>query len=259
MKIKFLTLNLFEGGKLFDNILKFLDKEKPDILALQEVYDGKDKKLAKNLRSMEVLKQFLNKYHYHFTPELIVVRDEGKIIEGNAIFSKFPILNSSVIFFSHPYGEYDRYPEEGDYAKHPKNMHCCSIKIENKILNACNIHGIWGRDGNDTKDRIKMSKIIVNQIKGKKNVILAGDFNINYNTKTIKNIEKHLISVFKNQLITSFNLKRKDLTASPGYAKAAVDMIFTSPNLEILSKRCPDVDVSDHLPLLCEIDTSNLE
>jgi len=259
MKIKFLSLNLFEGGILFDNILDFFDKEKPDILALQEVYDGKDKKLPKKLRTVEVLKKALKDYHYHFAPEFICVRDEGKIEVGNAIFSRFPIVESSVEFFTLPYKEYDVYPEGDDYSNHPKNMHCCSVQINNKTLNVCNVHGIWGHHGNDTKDRIKMSKIIVNQIKDKKNVILAGDFNVQAGTTTVNNIEKHLINIFKDELTTSFNLTRKDLVNSPGYAISTVDMILVSPNIKILDKQCPNVDISDHLPLLCEFNLSSLE
>ena len=35
-----------------------------------------------------------------------------------------------------------------------------------------------------------------------------------------------------------------------GYATAAVDMIFVSPNIKIIEHDCPDVDISDHLPLV---------
>ncbi|MGD9129776.1 MAG: endonuclease/exonuclease/phosphatase family protein [Candidatus Woesebacteria bacterium] len=96
MKIKFICLNLYEGGLLFDDVLEFLEKEKPDVIAFQEVNDSKEKNLPKNLRSIEVLKEFFKDYDYHFAPESLCVRKEGKIEIGNAIFSKFPILNNSV-------------------------------------------------------------------------------------------------------------------------------------------------------------------
>ena len=94
-----------------------------------------------------------------------------------------------------------------------------------------------------------MSKIIRDQIKDKENVILAGDFNVRPDTKTIHNIEKVLKNVFKDELVTTFNMKRK---TNPGYATAVVDMIFISHNTAVVSHSCPPVDISDHLPLVCE-------
>jgi endonuclease/exonuclease/phosphatase family metal-dependent hydrolase len=98
-----------------------------------------------------------------------------------------------------------------------------------------------------------MSEIIVNQIQDKSNVILGGDFNLLSTTQTVQNIERHLTSVFKKELPTTFNVKHKNLEKSPGYATSAVDMMFVSPDLKIVSKSCPDVDVSDHFPLVCEV------
>jgi hypothetical protein len=48
MKIKVVCLNLWQGGNLFDGILKFLEAEDADILLLQEVYNASDPKLPTN-------------------------------------------------------------------------------------------------------------------------------------------------------------------------------------------------------------------
>jgi endonuclease/exonuclease/phosphatase family metal-dependent hydrolase len=81
-----------------------------------------------------------------------------------------------------------------------------------------------------------------------------GDFNVQANTKTIKNIEKHMQNVFKEDLTTSFNLAHKDLEKYPGYETAVVDMFFVSKDVKVITKSVPDDDVSDHLPLLCEVE-----
>lgn len=39
-----------------------------------------------------------------------------------------------------------------------------------------------------------------------------------------------------------------------GYATAVVDMIFVSGDICVTSKSCPKVDISDHLPLVCEFE-----
>jgi endonuclease/exonuclease/phosphatase family metal-dependent hydrolase len=69
--------------------------------------------------------------------------------------------------------------------------------------------------------------------------------------QAIKNIEKHLDSIFQGELKTTFNMKHKD---NPGYATAAVDMMFVSSDMSVDYKSCPDVDVSDHLPLVAVLD-----
>lgn len=254
MVVKFLSLNIFEGGLLFDNILDFLHQEKPDVLALQEVNNGLDKSLSDNLRSIDVLKSVLPNFDYFFAPEILVRYPEGKIDIGNAIFSRYPISNKKTIFLSVPYGEYDLQPKDGDYSKHPKNMQCCDVSIADSQLRVCNLHGIWGLDGADNELRLEMGRRIVNEIKDTQKVILAGDFNLLPNTDVILDIEKHLTNVFKDELHTSFNLSRKDLVKHPGYASAVVDMVFVSPDLRVVDHRCPQVDVSDHLPLIVEID-----
>lgn len=254
MKIKFISLNLFEGGILFDNVFDFLDKEKPDVVALQEVYDGKDIDLPKNLRSLEVLKEHFKSWDYHFAPEFLLVRDEGKIEIGNAIFSKFPINKTITKDFGIPYGEHPLVPPDGDFSTNPRNIQCCEVEVNKKTINVCNLHGIWGLSGEDSPERLKMSEVITDLIQDKDNVILAGDFNLRPNTKTIENIEKHLTNIFKDELATSFNLKRKNLEKFPGYATSVVDMIFASKDLKIIFHNCPQVDVSDHLPLICEFE-----
>ncbi len=254
MQVKFISLNLYEGGLLFDNISTFLEEENPDIIALQEVNNGSDPRLPKNLRSMQVLSELLPDYSQFFAPEILVRYPEGKIDIGNAIFSKFPITKEETVFLNVPYGEYDTVPIGGDFSKHPKNMQCCEVSVGSSVLTVCNLHGIWGLDGTDTEERLTMSQLILEQVKNKQKVILAGDFNVKPNTQTIRSIEKHLKNIFKDELDTTFNLTRKDLGRFPGYASAVVDMIFVSQDLVVTKQSCPTIDVSDHLPLIIEIE-----
>jgi len=121
-------------------------------------------------------------------------------------------------------------------------------------LHLLNTQGIWGEDGNDTPRRLNMGDIIIKELQGKKPLVVAGDFNINATTQTIANIEKHVKNIFKNELKTSFNLKRKDIEKFPGFSRSVVDMMFVSDDISVLSSSCPDVDISDHMPLIAELE-----
>ena len=248
MKIKFLTLNIWRG-KLIKNVLAFLRKEDADIVVLQEVFNGLNQKLNPQYRAFSIVKRELGYPHSLFAPAFLDISADSQVENGNAIFSKFPINTHRIHFFDVPYGTYIDAP--GNYERCPRILVHAQLQVETRRLNVFNIHGIYGLSGEDNQRRLAMSKTIVSLIKNKENVILAGDFNLPPQTETIRNIEKHLTSVFGDTLITTFNMKRKE---NPDYGKVAVDMIFVSKNLKIIKRISPQVDVSDHLPLVCVVE-----
>ncbi len=253
MKFKFITLNLWLGGILFDAILDFLKKENPDILVCQEVFNGKEANLNRQLCSVGILKKELDFPDAYFAPAFLENRKEGMIENGNAIFSRFPILNTKTTFYDIPYSEnYNRPTDFAECPFVPRNLQEADLETGKIKLNIFNTQGIWGFDGKDNERRLKMASTIANETKDKENVILAGDFNVNKGTKAIADIEKHLKNVFANELTTTFNMKRKENPG--GYATAVVDMIFVSKNIKILEHYCPRVDISDHLPLVCVLE-----
>src|SRR3989338_86618 len=234
MRVKFLTLNIF-NGEFLDKCIDFLKKENPDIFVLQEVYDSKDKSLEKKNRSLNILKKKFQEYYSFFTPEFYKKINGTKVDSGNVIFSRFPILRRESVYYSKSYGERKiSSPEE--FVNTARNFQAAEVKINNHSLNIVNTHGIWGFDGKDNKERLRMSDIICSKAKELTNVILAGDFNIAPNTVTIKNIEKILNNVFKDELKSTFNMKIKTPFVNKssflgdndikGYSQAVVDMVF---------------------------------
>ena len=89
MIIKFITLNLWQGGLLFESIVEFIRKENPDILALQEVYDGKNPCFKKNQRTLTIFQEELNYKHFFFSPAFLDERKRDYLSSGNASFSRY--------------------------------------------------------------------------------------------------------------------------------------------------------------------------
>jgi hypothetical protein len=89
VQIKFLCLNLWQGGNLMENIISFVKKENPDILALQEVYNGKDLTCERKFRSLDVLSDELGYQYSIFAPAFLERTRFGKIEQGNAFFFTF--------------------------------------------------------------------------------------------------------------------------------------------------------------------------
>lgn len=248
MKIKFLTLNIEHGGKLMDNILEFLDKQKPDILFMQEVYNSKDSSLERRFRTVEVIKDRVGELLSYNDFKGYAYDPGVKADIGNAIFSKFPIKKTDNYFFDVPYGEI-HFGGEHDPLRVPRALQYVNLDLGGAEMNLFNIHGIWGYDGDDNPRRDKMGDGVIKHIIGKKNVIFAGDMNLDPNTNFVKRIKKDLglNSVFGISLVSTFNMKHK---TNPVYAAAAVDMIFASKNLNVVDKYMPPDDVSDHRPLV---------
>lgn len=255
MRITCVCLNLWLGGKLFDAILEFLRGERPDILAVQEAYHGRDAALERRLRSIETLQKECGFEHVSYSPACRDVRPEGAIESGNAIFSRYPITKTQTIFFDVPFGERrDHIEGGGDYSYTPRNIQEADIAVAGRTLTVLNTQGIWGIDGKDSPRRLAMARTIVEMVRGKKATLLMGDFNIRENTETIRMIEQEMVNVFKNELVTSFNMRRK---ANQEYGDSVVDMIFVSRDVHVVEHSCPDVDISDHLPLVCRFEVGS--
>lgn len=281
MHLKIICLNVWIGGVLFEEIVNFLQKEQPDILFLQEVFWGGEESVSEQskhhsnpelppqYRTYQELKKRLGFAHGHFAPafiEEIGVPNDTKgadgsskleLTQGNAILCKYPLQEVSVTHFDVPFGK--RIDDYSAYAFSPRNLqHVVATLPTGTDVHLLNTQGIWGEDGEDSPRRLEMGQKIVQELEGESGqlspVILAGDFNILPHTQTIASIEKKLVTVFKDELKTTFNLKRKNLEKYPGFAHAVVDMVFVSPDISVTSHTCPQVDISDHLPLVVEVE-----
>jgi endonuclease/exonuclease/phosphatase family metal-dependent hydrolase len=238
-------------GNLLENVITFLKEQDADIVVLQEVFNTEDRDLDDGFRSLEILKDKLDYEYFNYAPAFIDSDFENKVEQGNLIFSKFPITNHEVVFLN---SHYKRLAAENrrNFPHLPRNLQSVAIESPAGELNVLNFHGVWDLDGdNYSPQRQKMSRIIVEQIKNKQNVILAGDTNATPGNQAIREIEDHLISVFRGDLKTTFNMKHKD---NPDYAYVAVDMMFVGRNIEVINKSCLEVDVSDHLPLVATLE-----
>lgn len=249
MKIKYLNLNLWLGGKLFDQAVEFLKSENADVLALQEAYEGSNLSFPGHLRSLRELNQKLSYPYLSFAPSFID-EDRQNAVCGNAILSKFPIKAEEIVFYDHPLG-YRKGQQVEDILKTPRNLQHVTLNIQGKILNVFNTQGIWGTDGYDNPNRIKMAEVIIEKVKNKHHVVLSGDLNVDQHTKTIHKIENDLVNIFKGELTSSFNMKqKKDLK----FARAVVDFIFVSKDIKVLDHYMTKANISDHMPFIAVFD-----
>lgn len=253
MKLKVVCLNLWIGGVLFDNIIDFLKQQDADIIALQEVLQSNDKTLPIQYRSLDGLTQ-LGYAHQQFAPAMIDQFPWGDVPGGNAVLSKFPIKAQEVTFFDDTQGPNTRrLPfDPSSFPVTPRNLQHVVIDTGVTEVNLFNLQGVWDLDGDSASpQRQKMSQIILEKTSEKRHVIVTGDTNAKYTNPVMRNLENNLTNVFGDSLITSFNMRRK---SNPGYATSVVDLMYISDDFSVVSRACPDVDISDHLPLVVELE-----
>lgn len=250
MTFKLVSLNIWQGGLLLDQAIQFLKDENPDIVALQEVFNSDTLTLDQRFRTVQILKKNFPQYNFSFSADQYQNIESENVDRGNLVMSKFKIKSSKAIFYDIKYGEVNE-ENRVDFTDIPRNLQHVEIDFQNSTINLFNTHGIWGFDNSDNPRRTNMANIIVNEVMNKQNVIVCGDFNVDQNSNTIAIIEKQLKNIFKNEYKSSFNLKHKQ---DGGFAVAMVDMIFVNDDLKVLKHTRPEVNISDHLPVVAELE-----
>ncbi len=255
MTLKLVSLNIWNGGRIYQPMLDFLVKEQADIYFLQEVFQSEVKGLEPRFYSYQNIKDTLKLPYSHFAPtflEDVEGQVRGEVVEGNAVFSRFPLEEVAVVFYDLPFQK--RVAGTRDFENIPRNLQHLTAQVGQRKLHLLNTHGIWGEDGLDNQRRIKMGQTIAEEVESHRPAVLAGDFNVTPKTQTIAQIEEKLTNVFEDEFDSTFNLQRKDLQKNPGYATAVVDMMFVSSDINLVEHYSPQVDISDHLPLVARLE-----
>lgn len=244
MRIKLINLNTWFGGRnTFDSVIQYLSAEQPDIILLQEAYNGRDQKSAPYKRTVSSIQKLLNYQYAEFEESCILCTEYESEPFGNAIVSRFPIQDKKVLWI---YGNgsilFDNTGKKSA-SEIPRNLLHCQILIGQVPYNIITLQGVWVIDGVETKQQKQMGNKILDYITDMENVILGGDFNLNQYAKTIRSFGNHMVNVFEGERVSSFNMKYKN---NPVYAASVVDFIFTSPGIKVLDHYTSNLNVSDH-------------
>lgn len=261
MSYKFICLNVWNGGKLWEPMVAWLKNEQPDILALQEVFLSQDPRSPKADRTIEELQKELDLPYAEFAPAFLNTHGGKELEKGNAVLSRFPLTPQPTLFYDQPYGPMDDSGLYGqDYTLIPRNLQQVTVQLPKGPLHVFNTQGIWGHDGKDNPRRAAMGEKILTAISNittaypNQLVILCGDFNVDEKSQTITKIGTQLTNIFAGERTTSFQLTQK---TDGGYATAVVDFMFTTPQVHVLSHSSTEPDISDHLPLVVQFTVKN--
>lgn len=230
-KMKIIFLNAFEGK--IDGINEFVLNQSfdTDIFCFQE--------------------------SYHFSNPKIFCLDQLKgyqLITNNKWTNDFDKYSNST-FFKKEYKNIDTQTIGQSNINVGLGLFTLLKTNNNKTINLLNFHG-HARPGDklDNLNRLHQSQLIIDFFKdlsGPK--IIGGDFNLDFSTKSVQMFESN---GYRN-LIKEFNIpttRNKIAWDQHQIKQLYADFLFVSPDVKVINFTVPNLLISDHLPLILEIE-----
>ena len=217
--------------------MDFILREAPstDVFCFQEMYQN-DAEITAALHNFSV----------EFTAAV-----EG---QGLAIFSKKTHTAAyGSVFVA---GSYNTLIPEGSHVNWPTVLQYAEVAGPSGKFVFAHIHGLpYPGNKLDTPDRLAQSDAIVRWVRSQKNpTVLSGDFNLLHGTQSIAKIEE----IPMRNLIKEYGIKNtrpiNHLLRYPEQDRQFfADYAFVSPQIKVNSFSVPDIEISDHLPLILEL------
>ncbi len=245
--------NWKNNNKNKNRIFRFLDKENADILCFQEYYYQNDGKFP----TTDTLKKFLPTKNVH---QAFSVVNKNKYFFGIATLCKYPIVNKGKITFKGTTNMsiYTDILLWGDTVR-IYNNHLESVRLgyeDYKFIDKIDLD-VDKKEVKDTKSILRRLKrayikragqvdIIAKHISScPYPVILCGDFN-----DTPVSYAYHRMSSGLKDAYCEAG-KGTGRTYNGKIPLLRIDFIFHSPQFKAYDFRIPDVDLSDHFPVVC--------
>lgn len=254
MKIKFIQINIYMGKYLRD-LINFLNHEKPDIVTMEEVSTNKFNLWVDQTISLfdTICRETGLRGVYE---PAAVLRDNPSSTLGNAVISRFDTVEKESIvlkkFRPMTIEEY-RNPEFAHlFPKEEKHLLDSCLSIERKNVHVMSWHGAWVMNAADSPESIRQAEIVASHLKIiKEPFVLGGDLNVGPETKTVGIINKAANNLMTGSGIVQTTHPTVHKIAPKGYL---IDYIFASSDFKAKSLKVPKVVVSDHLPVICELE-----
>lgn len=256
--MQLISLNVL-GAKYHTPLVKFISKhkDKTDIFTFQEVLKYKENVLTNGYRAnfYGELKNILPNYSSYFSPRSLGYDPDEKVEIplgfGQATFIKENINTQAQkeIFVYKSFNLMNKTFDDGS-VDFPSLILYSILEKEGKKFMVLNFHGLWEpAPKHDTEHRLRQSQLIIDHIEDiDLPTILAGDFNLRIETKSLLMFEENKM---RNLVRESKALTTRSTLYDERWRKIDryADYIFTSKGIFVTDFKVMRAKVSDHLPL----------
>ena len=259
--MRIISLNTWGGRAGKENLLSFFREhaDTTDIFCLQEIwsdaYEHLDEHNAGGVaikheqvltHGLQEISAILRNHAPFFRPHFM--NNYGLLMLVN---KNLPVTEEGEVFVHKEKG----YIPDGDVGGHARNIQYVTVQTKSGPITIINFHGLWtgngeGKGKKDSVDRIDQSKRILEFTEKIQNpFILCGDFNLLPDTKSLSMfVDAGLRNLIKEFGITS--TRTSYYTKPEKYA----DYAFISSEINLKDFKVLPHEVSDHAPLLIEIE-----
>lgn len=250
MIIKFIQVNIFRGTYL-DSLVDFLKVQKPDVVSMQEVTSGFANFYPdKGLNLFEYIKRSVGMEGVFY--QNINILDKPDSFEGNAVLTRFPILESNLVQFKNLTSiTFESFSDSKLASEYCRSIVEIKVNLAGKEIYLMSCHGAWTEEAVDTAEKTRQAKLIAGHLKSLgKPFILGTDLNMPPGTKVADIVSKSAKNWMRGSKIkrTTHPVVHKTVGWMPD--GLLVDYLFSSGEFKLVTIEAPDVLVSDHLPLV---------
>lgn len=241
MILKLLQWN-FSTKEKFENIIDELKKHGPDFVCAQEITQ---KDLSQPAEIIPLIKNRFNYFCYFEKAESWTKRKDY-LAQGNAVFSKFPIIGT----FCNELSPQITDPENAFFEGRNYIETACAINNKKLVIGATHFPLSKKFVFNETQEKALVK--LLNSIKTKKNsYLLAGDLNAPPDSPVIAKIQEILQNAGPDCKQPTW--PTKPFSYGPfneTSLKYRIDYVFKTPDIKVIEAKIIKTPYSDHLPIL---------
>ena len=251
--MKLIQINAWMG-KLSPTLLRFLHKENPDFICVQEIFNSENDVPYPNRQinlGPEIRDLFDIPYHTYFSPRISIDIAGEERFFGNMIFSRLPFESTeNFITFGEPSFNVSHKSPASNSAV---GLQIVKIKIDDQIMVLANHHGYWvGGENGQLGDQESIKSLeraaeVLKKFSGSP-LIFAGDLNVVNESPAMRPFDNFLTS-----LTVTYDIKNT-LSGLKYDKPVACDHIMVNDKIAVKNFEVRNIIVSDHFPLIMEFD-----
>lgn len=234
--IKVVSVNI-EGDNHFDTVLALLEREKPDVLCMQEVYQV-DLPLF--------ISKFAADYRYlqlSTVSEPNPYRKATKGVEGIVIFSKLPINEFGSLYYESVPADVTVLDSRPEGSR--RGLIWIDVEQGGKIYRIATTHFTWSWKGEVTSLQRNDMKNLLQNLSTVMPSLLCGDFNAPRGNQIFDTLASHFVDTIPVEVTTTIDQRLHRVTG----IQFVVDGFFTAAGYTASDVRVVD-GVSDHCALV---------
>ncbi len=246
--VKLISLNI-ERSKHLDLVLPFLEREKPDVVCIQELLHHDASRIAAVLGVVDFI----------FTPMARLKFDVPGAIYGTGIFSRIPVAARGEQYYV---GQAGTIPESRatallTYNDEYRAIAWADVEKEGAVFRIATTHFTWTSDGSASDEQRWNMRNLMQILGTMGEFVLGGDFNAPRGGEIFSMLSSVYTYNIPPQYKTSLDLTLHRAAREKGreLEDKMVDGLFTTPEYTVSDARLVD-GVSDHMAVVATISKS---